>query len=175
MTYSEFKLRVPIHDISDDDDGDSAAIGRLFAILSVTPAETSLARLYHSFYDYSAARYNGDPYGRIGRGDVLIFTSDADNDCFIAFDMFDEATDQMNTIGIEIRGPDDRANEIEQILKSIRSSAQVASALLQGNLGIRESLAIENFPRRVPNHNTEAIQQARVFQGGCLIHATGST
>lgn len=175
MTFREFKLRVPVWDISDDDDGDCAAIGSLFAILSVTPPKTSLARLYDSFYDHSAARYVGDPYGRIGRGDVLIFVSDADNDCLIAIDMFDEATDQMNTIEIEIRAPDDRANEIEQILQSIRSSAEVASALLQGNLGIKESLAIENFPRRVPNHDTEAVQQAQVFRGGCLIHATSST
>ena len=158
-TYREFKLRVAIWDISDHD-GDSIQIESLFAILSVTPHESSLARLYDSFYDYSAARYNGDPYGRIGRGDLLIFTHDVDDDCFISIDMFDEATDQMNTIEIALRTPNDRANDIEQILQSIRSSAEVASALLQGDLGLKESLAIENFPRTVPNSDTDAIQQA---------------
>ncbi|MBM81646.1 MAG: hypothetical protein CMJ78_13790 [Planctomycetaceae bacterium] len=173
-TYREFKLRVPIWDISDDD-GDSTNTESLFAILSVTPHHTSLAQLYDSFHDYSAARDDGDPYGRIGRGDLFIFTSDVDDDCFIAIDMFDEATDQMNTIEIAIRTPEDRANNIEQILQSIRSSAEVATALLQGDLGLKESLTIENFPRIIPNHDTEAVQQAQVYRGGCLIHTTEST
>ncbi|WP_145370846.1 hypothetical protein [Maioricimonas rarisocia] len=173
--YREFKLRVPIWDISDDDDGDCSDIASVFAILSVTPPETPLARLYDSFYDVSAARYNGDPHGRIGRGDVLIFLSDADDECFIAIDLFDEDTDQMNTIGIGLRAPSDRAQEIERHLQSIRSSAEVASALLQGDLGIKDSHSVEHFPRVVPNHDTEAVQHAQFFRGGCLIHATSST
>ena len=175
MTYREFKLGVPIWDISDDDDGDTPAIRSLFSLLSVTPPERSLASLYHSFYDYSAARYNGDPWGRIGRGDVLIFISDPDENSFIAIDMFDEATDQMNMVEIDISAPEALADEVAAILKSIRLSAEVASALLDGNLGIREALSVEGFPRLVKNHDTEVVQHALYFRSGRAIHATSST
>ena len=175
VAYREFKLRVPIGDISDDEDGDSAAVRSLFAILSVTPPDTPLVCLYDSFYDHSAARYPGDPCGRIGRGEVLIFSGDTDDECFIAIDMFHEATDQMNTIAIALRGPKRCAREIVRVLESVRSSAEVASAVLQGNLGIKEAFAIENFPRLVANCDTEVLQHAQVFRGGCLVQATGST
>ncbi|QDT99263.1 MBL fold metallo-hydrolase [Gimesia aquarii] len=171
LAYREFKLGVPIWDISDDD-CDSPLIRTLFTILSVTPLKTSLLNNYDSFYDYSAARYNGDPNARCGRGDILIFVSDSDDNSFIAIDMFEEATDSMNLIGIEICAPQTCADEIAGIMQSIRSSAEVSTALLDGNLGLREDLAIDNFPRLVPNHDTEVLQHAQVYRGGSLIHAT---
>jgi hypothetical protein len=175
MEYREFKLRVPIWDISDAADGDSAAMRSLFRQLSVTPPDRSLASLYDSFYDYSAAQYSGDPHGRIGRGDVLIFVSDADDLSFIAIDMFDEASDQMNTVGIKICAPDVCGDEIARILESIKSTAEVSSALLQGSLGLQESLSIQNFPRLVQSHDTEVLQHAQVFRGGRLIQTTKLT
>ena len=174
MTYCEFKLGVPIWDISDDEDGDSPAIRSLFNLLSITPPETSLDSLYDSFYDYSTAKYMGDPWGRIGRGDVLIFFSDTDVNTFIAIDMFNEATDQMSIIGIEVCASRDCMAEIKKILQSIRSSAEVASVLLAGNLGLREELTVNKFPRLVQNHDTEVLQHAQVFQGGKLTHDTRS-
>ncbi|WP_442483455.1 hypothetical protein [Aeoliella sp. SH292] len=169
--YCEFKLRVPIGDISDDTFGDIDVIRSLFATLYVTPPEASLDRLYEQFYDYTAAH----PNGRKGRGDVLIFASDADDECFMAIDMFDDVTDQMNTVGIELRVPRDCADKVRGLLQSIRSSAEVSSALLEGDLGIKESLAAENFPRHVQGHGGVTIQHAQFFRRGCLVYATSSS
>jgi len=173
MPYHEFKLRVPIWDISNHDEGNTPAIRSLFSLLSVTPPNSSLASLYNSFYDNSAAEHIGDPAGRFGRGVVLIFISETDENSFIAIDMFLEATDQMNTVEIGICAPESCANEVAAIMKSIRLSAEVASALLEGNLGMRGTLSRNGFPRVVTNHKTEVIQHAQFFRGGKLIDATG--
>lgn len=169
--YCEYRLRVPIWDISDDVVGDSDAIRSLFATLNVPPPEAPLHLLYEQFYDYTAA----PPYGRKGRGDVLIFASDVDDACFIAIDMFDEVTDQMNTVGIELRVRRDCAEKVRGLLQSIRSSAEVSSVLLEGELGIIESLAPENFPRQVQGHDGVAMQHAQFFRSGCLVYATSSS
>jgi hypothetical protein len=45
MEYREFKLAVPLWDISDEEEGDTPAIRSLFSLLAVTPPENSLANL----------------------------------------------------------------------------------------------------------------------------------
>jgi hypothetical protein len=51
----------------------------------------------------------------------------------------------------------------------------VASALLDGNLGIRETLSRDSFPRYLTGHREKLRQDAQFFCGGKIIHATGST
>jgi len=174
MPYREFKLRVPIGDISNRDEGESLTIRSLFTTLSVTPPKEFLANLYDSFYHYPSAKYPGDPWGRIGRGDMLIFAGDSDQDTLIAIDMFDKATDQMNTVEILVSCPESFAGEVASAMQSIKSSAEVSSALLEGNLGIRETLRTNCFPRLVTNNNTKVMQYARFFRGGRALVAPGS-
>ena len=174
MSYREFNLQVPIWDLCDDDECDTPAIRSLFSLLSVTSPYSPLVSLYHSFYDYSSARYLGDPNASIGRGDMLIFIGDADENSLIAIDTFREATDQMNTVEIDVCSPPSVAEEVATIMKSISLSAEVSSALLDGNLGIREKLSMSNFPRHVASHNSHVMQHAQFFRGGKVIHTTRS-
>lgn len=172
MSYREFRLGVTIADISDVETGDSAAIKSLFALLGITPPETSLAAIYDSFYDCEAASTRGSPAGRGGRGDVVILVSDSDNNVFLAVDMYNESTDQMNAVGIEISAPAKCGEQVAKALASLRSTAEVYSALLDGNLGVRESLAVEEFPRVVNDNGREVMQNVHVFRGGRRIHSS---
>ena len=174
MGYQEFKLTVPIWDLSDESgERDSADVTALFALLDVTPPRTTLDDLYDSFFDSSAVR--GYPYGRIGRGDLCMFLSNTNDETFIAFDMFNEATDQMNGVSIQVRAPERHADEIRRLMQSIRTGAEAASALLHGDLGLQAELALGNFPRRVKNHDAEVLQDVQVFKDGQLLHSSKAT
>lgn len=176
MAYREFKLGVPIWDISDDDKGDSHLVRKLFTILGVTPPATSLMEIYLSFYDEAAAEYVGDPDARANRGDLFVFRSETDDKTLIAFDMFDSPTDAMNVVSIAISAPRDCGDEIAGVLESIRSSGEVTTALLDGNLGVQEELAKENFPRTVSETDGEEVwQHVRVYRGGKMIQTSDSS
>jgi hypothetical protein len=106
---------------------------------------------------------------------MVIFVSDTDTNALIAFDMFQEPTDQMSSVEIEVCAPMPHADEVAAILRTIRSSAEVASALLDGNLGIRETLLTERFPRYLMVHGEKLRQDAQFFCRGKVVHATGPT
>jgi hypothetical protein len=176
MAYEEFQVRVPIWDLSTAE-GDSEETGSLFEILNVTRMKTSLRAKYDSYYDDTVAgpwgRTRG-PWGRVGRGDLRMFLSNTDDDTFIAVDMFDEATDQMNTVSLEVRAQACSALQVCALMQSIRAGAEVASDLLQGNLGIKETLAFGNFPRHVKNHMSTALQHIQVYKNGKLLCSSNS-
>ncbi|QGJ71408.1 Hypothetical protein PBC10988_31130 [Planctomycetales bacterium 10988] len=175
MNYQEFKLLVPIWDISeevgdDEEEIDSKEIQSLFRLLSIVPPPQSLSDLYHSFYDESAAKYQGDPTPRMNRGDFILFQNAVDENVFLAIDMFNEPTDQMATIHLFVSVPLALADQAGKLLKTIRAEAEISSALLEGNLGIREELALENFPRLVPSLDRKVPQHVQVYRYGKIIY-----
>lgn len=159
-------MGAPIWDISDDDE-DSPLIQSLFHLLRVTPPEASLLELYLSFTDYSTGYRN-----RINRGDFLFFLSDDEDKSFLGFDMFADPTDSMDVVSIIVCAPYAHGDEIKEVLESIRDSAEVFTALLDGNLGVQEDCAIKNFPRIMSHDDPIVVQHAQVFRGGKLIHQT---
>lgn len=167
MQYIDFKLHVPIVDLTDldnDEDNDSEAVAALFNVLSVTRPNETLYAIYNSFND---PRYAA-PYSRMGRGDVMMFVSDADENVFISIDMYAEPTDQMGSVGIEIRAPQTDSPTIRMLLAEIRTAAEVASALLEGDLGL------ENRLSSVMERRGKACHYTQVFRKGELIYSPSS-
>ena len=148
MKYTEFKLSVPIWCLTTDDDQDVKELSDLYELLNADGIGEPLGVKYDSYTDHSRSGYPADPRQRIGRGNVVKVLSNDDAEAFVAFDLFAEPTDQMDMIEILIRVPNASAEKIEQILRQVRSAAEVASALLRGNLGVGENLDPAHFPKQ---------------------------
>src|SRR5262245_52458976 len=168
MSHVEFRLTVSISDLEDEDGNDCAEICAICQVLGVTRLGQSLTEQYDSFYDQARAGHIGDPGARIGRGDVRVFQADADEQTFLSVDMFDEATDQMNTVELGVRCAEPHADRVATLLRSIRERVEVLSAFLQGNLGLRGKLDLASFPRQVNTGGDVALQHISVYRRGVL-------
>lgn len=167
MSQVEFKLRVPIYDL-EDDDKDCLEIQAIREAVGITWSGPSLGDQYDAFREPDSARYFGDPWARIGRGDIHLFLADQDEDSFLAIDLYQDCTDQMNTVELWVRCPSDIADRVSQLLRSIRQKAEVASALLEGDLGLRDAVSREKFPREVKDGGAVMIQHISIYHLGTL-------
>ena len=172
MNYVELRLSVSIYDLFDDlgEDGkDCAEICELFKQLGITPLEQSLPEQFHyCYYVYANIGSNGDSIREACPGDIRAFLASSDDETFLVIDLFEEATDQMSVVEIGVRCPQARVDRVLMLFRSIRERAAVASALLQGNLGLKEELQLSKFPREVINGYETALQHLSIYQGGVL-------
>jgi hypothetical protein len=70
MGYVEFKVGVPIFDLSDDDRQDCTEIRAICGLVDIRRPKKSLDELYESFYDPITRRNRG--------GDLFVFVADSD-------------------------------------------------------------------------------------------------
>ena len=171
--YQEFKCVVTIWDLSDPDDEsdstDSTLARQLFSAVGVRPPKASLLQLWRS--DWSTptqANQHQRPCSSTSNGDVLLFCDASDKKSFLAFDMYKGPTDQMETVPVMARVPSSQADETRSIMRRLKRAAEITAALLEGDLGLIDSLDLSQFPRSVADHGLETTQHLHVFRDGEL-------
>lgn len=165
MGYMEFRLSVPISDLGDDDSQDRPEVVALFAVLGISPVELSLSDQYRSYYDWTE-HYHGNT--RVNRGDVRIYRSETESKTFLSVDMFKEATDWMGMVELCVCCCESVAAKVLELLQAVRDRAEFKSALLSGNLGIQEELALKKFPRKIRSGEQITLQHVQVYCQGKL-------
>jgi hypothetical protein len=152
MDIDEFYLIAPIWAYEDEEaDNNYKSVTELFSLLSIIPSKRALSELYNDFYIESEALYEGDPCARIGKGDVLVFESSKNNECLIAFDMFNEATDQMNCVALYVRCKQELGDKAFALIESIQNNAERLSSIKRGKSLIRNLTDLGSYPRKVQN------------------------
>ena len=160
MKHKEFKLGVPILNLSDEDDGDCSDLKELYRLLDVTPLAKPLICQFDQFDSLDE--------------DVLLFRSDVDSDSFLAIDMMRDPTDQMSVVGLLLCSKMSLASEVFDRLQSLQQNAEVMTALCHGDLGLMADLQLSNFPRRFQYAGSTTIQNMQVYQFGELIKTSSN-
>jgi hypothetical protein len=165
MGYVEFRLSVPISELDDDESHDCAEVVALFAVLGISPAELSLNDQYRTYCDWTEHNHGN---GRVNRGDVRIYRSETESKTFLSVDMFNEATDWMATVELCVCCCESVAGKVLELLQAVHDRAEFKSALLSGNLGIQEELALQKFPRKIRSGEQITLQHVQVYYQGKL-------
>ena len=170
MHYIESSILFTIFDLAGEDDRRNCAeISSICDLMTITLPNQSLRELYRSFHDYTAASYFGDPTARIGRGDLFIFMADVDQQSFLTVDMFNSATDQMNTVTCGVRCDASLADSVATNLRSLHDRSEITgTALLNGSLGLMDLLDLSKYPRCVNNDGQSTMQHVAVYRFGAL-------
>lgn len=114
-TYTEFTLAVTVWSLEEPDDQPCAELQTICQLLEVPEVTRSLAELYPS-------------------SKPIRLLSSRDPHCFLNIDLGPD--DGMDVVGIQLRCLNPLADEVEKLLRQIRSRSEVKNALLRGNLGL---------------------------------------
>ena len=169
MDIEEFYLLAPIWAYEDEEcEKNFDSVNELFSFLKIAPSDRTLSELYDDFYIESEARYEGDPCARIGKGDVLVFESSKCNESLIAFDMFNEATDQMNCVALYVRCKREFGDAVLELIESIQNNAQHLSSIKRGDSIIQNLTGLASYPRKVQNLDKFVDQHIIKYRDGSV-------
>ena len=117
IEHTEFKLGVTVWSLETEDGKPSDEILAICRLLDADELAVSPAEMYP-------------------RADPLVLRSKADPKTFLAIDLTEDPTDQMEVVGLAVRCDERIADAIQQKLKVIRECSDIKTALLRGNLGL---------------------------------------